>query len=475
VEKNNFDVVLLDEMMPGLDGLETLTEIKKINETLPVVMITKNEEEGLMNKAISQQITDYIIKPINPNQVLMSLKKILMSEEIRKNRTGEEYAKFSSWFNQKMFAEPGLDDWFEIFLNFVEWDIKLDNLNYDDMIQIHTYERKNCNSEFSNFISTNYKNFLQNDQITMSHKIAKKYVLPKISRKRPVYFIVLDCLRTDQLLVLRPYLEELFNLDINYYLSILPTSTPYARNAIFAGMLPADIAKHFPQYWRSNEEIENSRNRYEHFLFDKLLKRNGIAIPKRTKYTKVLNQEEGKFVTKKIPSYRKENVVILVYNFLDMLLHHRFKDEVLQEILPNNRALRSLTKIWFQNSNLYKTLKIIAKQDAVIVLTTDHGSIKVKHPSKVITDKQASPGLRAKHGKNISCNKNNALRVDNLKEIGIPSQEMVDSFIFAKDDYYFVYPTDYNEYKKKFHGTFQHGGISMDEMILPVATLTPKK
>ncbi|MEA2104500.1 MAG: response regulator [Candidatus Cloacimonadota bacterium] len=475
VEENNFDIVLLDEMMPGLDGLETLTEIKKLNETLPIVMVTKNEEEGLMNKAISHQISDYIIKPINPNQVLMSLKKIVMSEEIRRERTGEEYAKFSAWYNRKMFTQPELEDLFEIFLSFVEWDIKLDNLNYDDLLQIHSYERKNFNSEFSNFIKSNYVNFVQENKYAMSHNIVEKYVIPKISKKKPTYFIVLDCLRADQLLAIRPYLEELFNVDISYYLSILPTSTPYARNAIFAGMLPKNIAKRFPQYWQGDDSPETSRNRYEHFLVDDLMKRKNVSLPKGSKYTKILNQEEGEYVTKKIPSYKNERFIVLVYNFLDMLLHHRFKDEVLREMLPNDRALRSLTKIWFLNSNLYKSLKLIAKQDATVFITTDHGSIKVEHASKVISDKKATPGLRSKHGRNVSCDENHAMRINDLGKIGIPAAGLVDSFIFAKGDYYFVYPTDYNEYKKKFHGTYQHGGISMDEMILPIATLTTKK
>ncbi|MBC8527490.1 MAG: response regulator [Candidatus Cloacimonetes bacterium] len=476
VEENNFDLVLLDEMMPGLDGLETLSEIKKRNASLPVVMVTKNEEEGLMNKAISQQITDYIIKPINPNQVLMSIKKILMSEEIRRNRIGEEYTQFSAWLNQKLFSEPDWQDWVEIYRKIVDWDIKFDSIYYEDVTQMHNYEKKNCNVEFSNFISKNYTKFLNNkDYPILSYQLVKKYIAQKLSTKKLVYFIVLDCLRLDQFNIFKPFLEKLFNIKTDYYLSILPTSTPYSRNAIFSGLMPDKIAKIYPQCWKSSKDIESSFNRDEHFFIDEQIKRLGILLPNGSKYTKILNIDEGEYVVKKIPGYKKERLVILVYNFLDLLLHHRFKDEILQEIIQNNRALRSLSKIWFINSQFYRALQLISKQDAVIVLTTDHGSIKVEHATKVISDRDVSSGLRAKHGKNISCNERQIIKVTNPSDFGLPAETMVDNFIFAKGDYYFVYPTDYHEYKKKFAGTYQHGGVSMEEMILPISILTPKR
>ncbi len=232
VEEQNFDIVLLDEMMPGLDGLETLVQIKKLNESLPVVMVTKNEEEGLMNKAIAQQITDYIIKPINPNQILMSLKKILMSEEIRRNRTGEEYAEFSAKLNQKLFAEPNWQDWIDIYRSIAEWDLKLDQLYYEDIIQMHSYEKKNCDTEFSNYIAAHYEDFLtQSDSPVLSPDIVRKYVADRLYTKKVVYFVVLDCLRLDQFMIIKPFIEELFNVKTDYYYSILPTSTPLQSSA----------------------------------------------------------------------------------------------------------------------------------------------------------------------------------------------------------------------------------------------------
>ncbi|OPX25749.1 MAG: response regulator [Candidatus Cloacimonas sp. 4484_140] len=476
VEEQNFDIVLLDEMMPGLDGLETLVKIKKLNESLPVVMVTKNEEEGLMNKAIAQQITDYIIKPINPNQILMSLKKILMSEEIRRNRTGEEYAEFSAKLNQKLFAEPNWQDWIDIYRSLAEWDLKLDQLYYEDIIQMHSYEKKNCDTEFSNYIAAHYEDFLtKSDSPVLSPDIVRKFVADRLYTKKVVYFVVLDCLRLDQFMILKPFIEELFNVKTDYYYSILPTSTPYSRNAIFAGMMPSKIAKMYPQFWRTSKEVESSFNRDEHFFIDEQLKKMDIPMPHGSKYIKILNTEEGEYVTKKIPSYKKERLVVLVYNFLDLLLHHRFKDEILQEIIPNDRALRSLTKLWFLNSQFYETLKLIAKQDAVVILTTDHGSIKVEHATKVISDKEISYGLRAKHGKNITCNDRHTIKVSDPKRYGLPIENVIENFIFAKGDHYFVYPTAYHEYKRKFDGTYQHGGVSMEEMILPVSILTPKK
>jgi CheY-like chemotaxis protein len=479
VEENNFDLVLLDEMMPGLDGLETLSEIKKRNGSIPIVMITKNEEEGLMNKAISQQITDYIIKPINPNQILISIKKILMSEEIRRNRMGEEYAQFSVWLNQKLFSEPDWEDWVEIYRKILDWDLRFDNLYNEDIAQMHNYERKNCDNEFGNFINNNYKHWLHSESHpTLSYELVKKYLIPQIYKKKLVYFVVLDCLRLDQFMVFKPYLERLFNIKTDFYLSVLPTSTPYSRNAIFSGMMPYQIAKVYPQLWKSNPDKsrdETSLNRDEHFFIDEQLKRAGVDFPIRSKYTKILNSEEAQFVVKKIPGYKKEKLVILVYNFLDLLLHHRSKDEVLEEMIPNDRALRSLSKIWFLNSKFYAALQLIAKQDAIIVLTTDHGSIKVEHATKVISNRDVSTGLRDKHGKNLSCNERHSIKASNPAEFGLPSPSIVENYIFARDSYYFVFPTDYNEYKRKFNGTYQHGGVSMEEMILPISILTPKK
>ena len=476
VEKNDFDIVLLDEMMPGLDGLETLTEIKKIRSSLPVVMVTKNEEENLMNKAISQQITDYIIKPVNPNQILMSIKKILMSDEIRKNRLGEEYSQFSAWLNQKLFSLPNWKDWIEIYRKIVDWDIKLDSFNYEDIVQMHSYEKKNCNTEFSNFVQLKYPDWINMDEHpTFSHEIVQKFVKPQFSKKKLVYFIVLDCLRLDQYEILKPHLEEFFNIKTDYYFSILPTSTPYSRNAIFSGMMPEKISKVYPQFWKSTKEVETSFNRDEHFFIDEQLKRLDINLPNGSKYTKVLDPDEGKFVLKKINSYKNDKFNIIVYNFLDLLLHHRSKDEVLQEMIPNDKALRSLSKIWFLNSSFFKTMQEIAKQDAVVVLTTDHGSIKVKHATKVVSERDSSPGLRSKHGKNLTCDERDTFRISNPNQIGLPRENVVENYIFAKEDYYFVFPTNYNEYKNKFNETYQHGGISMEEMILPISILTPKE
>jgi len=305
--------------------------------------------------------------------------------------------------------------------------------------------------------------------------LVERFILPNLLRKKPLYFIILDALRLDQFLVFRPYLEQLFNVHTDFYFSILPTSTPYARNSIFSGMMPENIARFYPKYWAATNDDESSLNRYEHFFFDEQLKRLNIPIPNGSNYIKILNPDEGEFVVKKIPSYKKERLVVLVYNFLDILLHHRSKNEILQEILPNDKALRSLTKIWFMNSKFYEALRQIAAQDATVILTTDHGSIKVAHATKVIGDREASAGLRDKHGKNLTCNERQAIKVANPLDYGLPRENIVENYIFARSDYYFVFPTDFSEYRRKFEGTYQHGGVSMEEMILPVSILTSKK
>lgn len=476
VLQNHFDLVLLDESMPGLDGITTLTEIKKTNPNLPVIMVTKNEEEGIMEKAIASQIADYLIKPVNPNQIIMAIKKIFQTEEIRANKLIEEYSKFSAKLNQKLFANPDFDDWIDIYAEICKWDNVIDELNDPALAQMHFLEKRNCNGEFCNFIESNYGNWLKSDERpTLSYDIISEYVVPELESKKPVYFILLDCMRYDQYLAIEPYIKELFETKTDLYYSILPTATPYSRNSIFAGMLPLDIAKNFPEYWSENSNIENSRNRNEHQLLDAHIKDLGFNLSPSSKYVKIFNIEEGNFVLRKIDSWKKEKLVVMVYNFLDLVAHHRSKDQILQETIPDEEAFRAFTKHWFLHSSLYEALKIIAKQDATVVLTTDHGSIKVNRATQAVGDKETTVTVRYKQGRNLNCNTRHANYLKNPEEFGLPAKSIVDNFIFCKDDYYFVYPNSFHQYQKQYNGTFQHGGISLEEMILPVSILKPKK
>jgi CheY-like chemotaxis protein len=472
----HFDLVLLDEMMPGLDGLETLSRIKSIKPDLPVVMVTKSEEEGLMDQAIANQIADYLIKPINPNQVIMSIKKIFESTSIKQSQLGQQYANYVNGLNSKLMDSPSMDEWYNIYRELCNWDLKIAEVEDSGLEQMHFLQKRDCNSEFTSFVERNYYDWINTDERpTLSFDVISEYVAPLLEEDKPTYFIILDCMRLDQYLAIEPYLKELFDVDLNLYYSILPTATPYSRNAIFSGLLPIDIAERFPSYWDNSSDMDNSRNRNEHQLMDEHLNDLGIKLSTNSKYVKIFNMEEGNFVIRKIDSWKNEKLIVLVYNFLDLVAHHRSRDQILQEAIPDEKALRNFTKHWFVHSPFYEALKQIAKQGANVVITTDHGSIKVNRASQVIGDKDTTLTVRYKEGKNLSANEKQAFIIKEPTEYGLPAKNIVDNYIFAKDDYYFVYPNSYHVYQKKYNGTFQHGGVSMQEMILPISIGKAKK
>ncbi len=474
VVEERFDLILLDEMMPGMDGLKTLQEIKKYNSSLPIVMVTKSEEEGLMDNAIAGQIADYLIKPINPNQIIMAIKKIFQADEIRRNQLGKEYSTFAAKLNQKLFSSPDWKDWVEVYQDICKWNLTLDEVNDTTLTQMLFLENLNCNTEFSNYIAEEYGNWLKSDERpTMSFDLLSEKLIPLMEKNRTVYFIVLDCMRLDQYYVLEPFLRELFDVKTELYYSILPTATPYSRNSIFSGLLPDDIAKNYPEYWVESSDLDNSRNRNEHQLLEVHLNDMGFDLEK-SKYIKIFSIDEGNFVLRKIDSWQNEKLIVLVYNFLDLLAHHRSKNQILKETIPDESALRAFTKHWFLHSNLYDALKMISRQNATVIITTDHGSIRVNRASQIIGDKETTTTIRYKQGRNLSYKDKHAFLMKNPKEFGLPARNIVDNYVFAKDDYYFVYPNMFHQYQKQFNGTFQHGGISMEEMILPVSICSPR-
>jgi len=476
VLENKYDLVILDEMMPGLDGLATLQEIKRFNASLPIVMVTKSEEEGLMDKAIASQISDYLIKPINPNQIIMAIKKIFQADEIRANQIGEQYTRYVANLNQRLFDSPGWKEWADIYREMAYWELQIDEVNDDNLRQTHFLEKRNCNTEFTNYVERNYRDWLRSDdRPNLSFDVISQYVAPHFEERVPVYFIIIDCMRLDQYLSIQPYIKELFDEELELYYSILPTATPYSRNSIFSGLLPQDIARRFPNYWVSSNDLDNSRNRNEHQLLDEHIAELGYNLEPASKYVKIFNIEEGNFVLRKIDTWNREKLIVLVYNFLDLLAHHRSRDQILQETIPHEEGLRAFTKHWFLHSALYDALKLIAKQNAIVVISTDHGSIKVNRATQVVGDRDTSITVRYKEGKNLGANERHAVYAKKPSEYGLPVKSIVDNYIFAKDDYYFVYPNSYHQYQRQYNGTFQHGGISMEEMILPVATCRSKR
>jgi CheY-like chemotaxis protein len=476
VGKQNFDLVLLDEQMPGKDGLTTLEEVKEKKPHLPVIMVTKSEEEDLMNQAIGKKIDDYLTKPVNPSQILSAAKKILESKKIRIERMAQDYAGVAGKIRSSLYTALNWQDWIEMHRILSEWDLEIDNFGDLDLKQAHQGQKVECDIEFGKYIESFYLKWLSKvDPPPLSVDVVKKYLLPILSHKTQVFFIVMDCMRLDQWFSIEPLLDEYFNIKREYYYSILPTATPYSRNAIFSGLFPSELASQYPELWKAGTQDDSSRNRYEHQLLDNQLKKLGLSLKSETKYVKVLDVQEGEYLAKRIASYKHVPLLSVVFNFLDILAHGRSQSEILREMAPDESAYRSLTRPWFLHSSLFRILRYLATQDCAVVITSDHGSVLGSRGTIALGKKDTSTNLRYKYGDNLNCNPKEALLIKNPEEYKLPRYNMCTTYIIAKEDYYFVYPTKYSEYEREYRNSFQHGGISLEEMILPVITLKPKK
>ena len=480
VKEKAYDLIFLDEMMAGKGGLETLGEIKEINSGIPVVMVTKSEEETLMDEAIGGKIDDYLTKPVNPSQILLVCKKILEGRKISGQYAAKDYLNDFNEISRQLLMNPDYDEWMDIYLKLTGWDVELDTHPGLGLRQTLNDQKKEANKEFSKFVEKNYPDWiaLKNDEYRprLSPEIAENFLFDFLRKEnKTVFFFVIDCLRMDQWLIMEKHLNELFKIDKQYYYSILPTATPYARNSLFSGLFPSEIEKYYPQLWQSGNDDENSMNRYEKELLQLLLDRKRIKLRNELKYIKIIDPEVGKNFENNILSYKNTHFTAVVVNFLDMIAHGRSDSDILKEIAPDEAAYRSLTNSWFIHSSLFGTFKSIAKMDNVkIVLTTDHGSIRSLRGAKVLGDREASTNLRFKYGRNLKVDEKHAVFIKNSEDYKLPRRGVTINYIIAKEDYYFVYPTDYHKYLTYYKDTFQHGGISMEEMILPVITMEPK-
>ena len=480
VKEKVYDLIFLDEMMAGKGGLETLGEIKEINSGIPVVMVTKSEEETLMDEAIGGKIDDYLTKPVNPSQILLVCKKILEGRKISGQYAAKDYLNDFNEISRQLLMNPDYDEWMDIYLKLTGWDVELDSHPGLGLRQTLNDQKKEANKEFSKFVEKNYPDWiaLKNDEYRprLSPEIAENFLFDFLRKEnKTVFFFVIDCLRLDQWLIMEKHLNELFKIDKQYYYSILPTATPYARNSLFSGLFPSEIEKYYPQLWQSGNDDENSMNRYEKELLQLLLDRKRIKLRNELKYIKIIDPEVGKNFENNILSYKNTHFTAVVVNFLDMIAHGRSDSDILKEIAPDEAAYRSLTNSWFIHSSLFGTFKSIAKMDNVkIVLTTDHGSIRSLRGAKVLGDREASTNLRFKYGRNLKVDEKHAVFIKNSEDYKLPRRGVTINYIIAKEDYYFVYPTDYHKYLTYYKDTFQHGGISMEEMILPVITMEPK-
>ena len=477
VKDHAYDLVFLDEMMPGMGGLRTLAEIKELQPTLPVVMITKNEEESLMEEAIGVKISDYLTKPVNPSQVLMICKKFLEGRKIAGAALSKDYIKEFNEISLALMEGPDYTQWVDIYTRLVGWSLEFDSHPELGLKQTLNDQLRECNLAFGKFIERNYRNWVEQStgRPTLSLEIVDRYVLPELQTGKSVIFFVIDCLRLDQWLVFEELLQEHFTISKEYYFSILPTATPYSRNAIFSGSYPCDVELRYPDLWDKNEDDESSRNRYERQFLEKLLERRRITLKPEPKYVKILDPEFGRSIENTINSYAQSRLTAIVVNFVDMLAHGRSDSTLLKEIAPDESAYRSLTRSWFVHSSLYGMLRTLSRnKNVTVVLTTDHGSIRSLRGSKVLGDREASTNLRYKYGRNLKSDEKAAIYVKNPLDFKLPNRGVAVNYIIAKEDYYFVYPTDYHKYLNQYRDSFQHGGVSMEEMILPVIKMEPR-
>ena len=473
IKSRTFDIVFLDEQMPGMDGLATLEKIQQVQPSLPVVMITKSEEESIMEDAIGNKISDYLIKPVNPNQILLTIKRILDKRRIQNEKAAQTYLKSFNHLSSKFSEETSWQGWIDIYKKLTHWELNLESSD-DGLQQVLRDQFQQANQAFGKFINLEYKGWLKkqgDNHPVLSPNLLEWKVFPQLKDGKTVVFFLIDCMRYDQWLLFQGMLNEYFSIKTDFYYSILPTATPFSRNAIFSGLYPLEIQRRYPDLWEMGQD-ETSLNRNEEVLLKKYLNRHGLPV--QVKYEKIINPEDGNKIVDKISNYTQSQFSTIIYNFVDTLVHSRSDSEVLKQLAPDVSAFRSLTETWFQHSSLFRMFKELAKEDVTVVVSTDHGSVRAMRDTKVFGDRDAATNLRYKYGRNLRAQESAAIFIDKPHAYQLPVEPPANSYIIAKEDYFFVYPNNYNKFQNRYKDTFQHGGASMEEMILPVVTMKPR-
>lgn len=474
-EKQHFDVIFLDENMPGMTGLETLSQIKSMKPNIPVVMITKSEEEYIMEEAIGKKIADYLIKPINPSQILLSVKKILDKNRIVTERTNSSYQQDFRNISMAFFNDMSYKDWIDIYHKLVYWDLEINETENKSMADVLEMQQTEANVNFSKFIRENYESWLhdpESDRPVLSYDLMRRKVLPHLENEGPVFMLIIDNLRIDQWKTIEPIVAQYFTIEEESpYYSILPTTTSFARNSIFAGLMPAEIHRRHPQYWTGDDE-DGGKNNFEEELLGLQLERARLNI--KYSYHKVIKASHGKNVLDNLHSLMNNKLNVIVYNFVDMLSHARTDTAMIRELAHDEAAYRSLTRSWFLHSPLIDTLRYLAEKNAQVIITTDHGTIRTKRPCKIVGDRNTNTNLRYKQGKTLSYDKKNVFEVLKPERLMLPKPDLSTTFAFAIEDYFFAYPNNYNHYVKYYKDTFQHGGVSLEEVIVPFVKLKAK-
>ncbi len=474
VHENRFDIIFLDEHMPGLSGLETLDIIKGIYPTIPIIMITKSEEEDIMDKAIGAKISDYLIKPVNPNQILLVIKKNVDTKRLITEKTTKDYQVEFSKLGMQINQASCFKDWAEIYKKLIYWELELDESEDNTMDEVLRYQKDEANSHFTKYIKNNYHKWFENqskDRPLLPVDLIKAKIMPEIEATK-IVLIIIDNLRFDQWKTIEPLIRQYYQINNEIiFSSILPTSTSYARNALFAGMMPSQIQELFPDFWVFDEE-EGGKNLHEKELLQNHLQR--LKFNQKLYYDKIANNKAGEKLVEKLSSILENQLSVIVYNFVDMISHARTEMAMIRELANDEKAYRSLTYTWFEHSSLLEFLKKLSSRKIKLFITTDHGTIRVNNPVKVQGDKKVTTNLRYKQGKNLDYNHREVCEFKDHKQIFLPAPFVSSKYIFASNKDFFAYPNNYNYYVNYFKDTFQHGGISLEEMLIPFIELSPK-
>ncbi|OIN60807.1 T9SS response regulator signal transducer PorX [Arsenicibacter rosenii] len=476
VEQEKYDLVLLDEMMPGMTGLETLAQIKQMRPNMPVVMITKSEEEHIMEEAIGSKIADYLIKPINPNQLLLSLKKNLDNKRLVTERTNisyqQDFRNIAMQYNDRI----DFNEWAEIYKKLIYWELELDGAQDRSMVEVLNMQKSEANSNFCKFLEDNYEDWLNDpkaDKPVLSNQLMRKKVFPLLEQNSPLFFILIDNLRYDQWKVIEPILSDFFTVEEeSSYYSILPTTTGFARNAIFSGMMPSEMEKHHSDIWVNDENDEEGLNNHEDEFLRRQLERSRLNI--KFSYNKILNTNQGKSLVDNFNNLMQNQLNVVVYNFVDMLSHARTDMAMIKELAPDEAAYRSITRSWFLHSPLYELVRKISDKGGRLIVTTDHGMIRVQKPAKIVGYRETNTNLRYKQGKNLGFDESHVLVCRKPERFFLPKLHVSTAYVFTLEDYFFAYPNNYNYYVNYYRDTFQHGGVSLEEVIIPFAYLKAK-
>ena len=469
--ERNFDLVLLDEQMPGLSGLETLQRIKELSPSTPVVMVTKSEEENIMEQAIGQKIADYLIKPVNPNQILLVLKKNIHRREIETVVTQSQYQQQFQQIAMQIMDCRSWQDWVEVYKRLVHWELQLSSTD-SQMTEMLAMQKEEANLGFAKFVKKNYLDWISGERPLMSPDIFKRKVFPLLDKKEKVFLVVLDNFRYDQWRVLAQEMGDQFDIDEDLYFSILPTATQYARNAIFSGLMPDKIAKMFPELWVDEDEEEGKNLNEEPLIqtqLDRYRRKNTFS------YHKINTSAEAERFMQQLSQLERNDLNVVVFNFIDMLSHARTESKMVRELANNESAYRSITLSWFRHSVIADLFRELAQSDYRVIITTDHGSIRTNTPVKIVGDRNTNTNLRYKLGKNLSYDSKDLFAIKEPQKAHLPAPNLSTSYVFATGDSFFAYPNNYNYYVSYYRNTFQHGGISMEEMIIPIVSLKGKK